>query len=315
MGAGNPGIPGSGYRLSSDPLLAPQPWGSPGMHGYYTRGTVVEPYYRNESIWLPLDRDQICRLPVSDWEVDLDAEDIDGNATFDSAYSDGTSIVTFVNKGAGGNAAGANGTDPRYLPFYQKYRCNGRNAALFDGNISAMSIAGSAANGSLGTITGSGAFEIFVVFSADSIVPAMTLFGNGTGSPDESIALQVDASTTNRFSMTMTKNGGTPLFWSAPAGLTYIPGRNQILNIHANGTSIFGSIDDLAESTQAYAGGGLGTGTMTRDLKIGAGHITGTSEGNYWRGSISRVLIRKTELTKWQRLAVKTELKKFFSGF
>lgn len=300
--------PGLTPSLPTSPYLSPQPSGVTGRIAQYGG----EQFQFNGNCWMPMARDQVFRPPVhTNLAVYLDAEDIDADNTYSSAYAtNGTSIGTWTNKGSAGNALSPNGSDARYLAFMENYCTNGRHGVMFDGNTSCLPITSSAS--SLGFITGTGIFDIYVVFRADIVLPAMTLFGNGTSSTDVSISLQVDASTTNRFSMTMTKNGSTILFWSAPSGLAYTVSKTSIVNIHGNGSSIFGSVDGGTESTQAYAVA-ADAGTMTRDLKIGAGHLTGTGEGNYWTGPIFKVLIYSSELTSTQRRAMITELKRFYS--
>lgn len=310
MGSSASPTPGFAYALPSDPLVSPQPKGVTGQTGTYTRNARSESYYYNGICWMPNARDQVFRPPVmSNLVCYFDPDDVDADDTNSSAYTtDNTAIVTWKNKGSGGNCTG--GADARYLPFMHNGGCNGRNLITYDTNVSALVIGSSAT--SLGFLTNVGTFEMFIVFRADICQTFMTLIGSGTASTDESFAVQMDG--TNTFSITITRNGGTPLFWSAPSALAFSYGKVCILNLHGNGTAMTGSIDGGTEGTSSnYSSIGSASGTMSHDMRLGAGYVTGTGESRYWAGAIGKTLIYSAEHTTAQRKAAITELKRWYS--
>lgn len=298
-----------GRRLSSDPLQHPLPGGSAGEYADYARSSGTEPYYHDGTLWNPLYSGfPVMTIPTATNLVyALSADDVDGDRTFNSAYSDLSAIPTWANR-SDQNVSGASIVAPTGVtntfatPTLVKPCFRGRDAIAFNGNFDRMDMSGSAST--LVTPHQTGLYEMMLGVNVQTYGRNVGLMGNTISASEK--GFELDITTTNKITFLIVGGTGTVVTFKTTSGEVN-HGALSLINIHGNGTTNYISIDQAAEETSTIAPAQFGAGNATRDYMFGVQN----SAGGATKQSVTQwafCYIWSAELSLYQR-------RQFFAEF
>lgn len=264
-------------NLGSDPMIAPQPIAMRiGQIGAYSYSTGQEEFEYDGTVWQPTTRPRrLMPPPISTLTHFLLADDIDGNQTFNSAYSDGDLIPVWTNAGGTGSNGftnlnyGNGAVTAGYRYVLNKRGLSGRGTVVCPGitstNSSYIQLTGSASQ--ITAIHQTGIFEAFFVVNWYGAIASTALFGcssDGAHNGGE-VTVNTSGNVVVIFSQTGQNNG---FLTTSTTVLT--PNQAALLLVRGDGTNVYFSLNGGTEESIAFAHTPTGTGNASHDFQLGA---------------------------------------------
>jgi len=220
----------------------------------------------------------------------FDMKDIDGDGTMNAAYADGALITSVWNMGSGGNlvrtTGGNAGTDPK-LAKAVPHPC-----LQFDSNFDAMEITGSAT--SWGAITSNQPFDLWLCVQTGVYHVAHFWLGNASQTDQEGFQIGLHTVDRGEVDIIAVRVGGAVKWWNG-TNKNITPGRKQILRWTSDGTTWSFSIDGGSAATISSLGT-AGTGTMTRNVRVGCTSLNGAN-ANFMAMNLFKLMFYDAQLS------------------
>lgn len=227
----------------------------------------------------------------------FDADDIDGNNTYNSAYVNGGLVTTWVNDGGGvtGNlSAPTIGSSDTYKPYVSTSVLNGKTVVSFDVN-DIRGIASSTTGASFFHETG--IFDVILVMRKDITTTFYPLASTGTSAEN---GILVGANSTGTFSFLLLRgsSGTNNLNFTS----TFTMGANTwtTVEFRGDGTTFraaknFGSYETASFTNKPFTAGAAANNLHVGHYPPGAGLMD---------GAVAVLLIASSELSAGDRATV-----------
>lgn len=227
----------------------------------------------------------------------FDADDIDGDNTYNSAYVNGGLVTTWVNDGGGvtgGLSAPNAGAGDTYKPYVSTSALNGKTVVSFDVS-DTKAIASSTTGASF--IHETGTFDIVMVMRKDITTLFYPLASANSGA-HRGMWVSADASGTLSFYMLRGTGGTTNLAYTS----TFTMGANAwtTLEFRGDGTTFRAAKNFGSYETASFTNKPFTAGTATYNLHVGA--IPPSAGG--MDGAVAVLLISASELSAGDRTTV-----------
>lgn len=314
-------LPDSGSTiLRTDPRVVPFPSGSLGQTGCYLRGASgsaapdlrLEDYVHDGQMW----RDSSLmnrHLEFPDMVQPayfFDADDVDGDDSYNNAYADLAQPLTWKNKGgSGSDITLLTGNNRQFNPSLGKSTWAGRGAWWMSANRTYFTIAGSASV--LNTAYTTGLFEWYFLFA-----PGIDFSSNGNDIP---IFSNEAFSNTKCVSLYLT-NGGLSIIiggngsavYSGMVGPALTANRLYLIGVWGDGANIYCTIDGSTKTTSALTPANFGSGASNSDFSIGHDSLGSFMAGNLFAVWLSAPASSAGLLSAAARRRVYTEARRLY---